>query len=313
MTSWSEFLDGAPARPSGSPEAWQARYRPFISELLVHREVAAPRVTAVIVAWRAGDDLLTSARQLRAQEGMGLQDLELILIDNGEVTCDREEIAGLFDLEFRMRENVSPSPGRNIAAAWANAPILASIDDDGLVQPGYLRRALAYFEDPEVFAIRSRIVAKRHRYFTALADHYDRGDAVTEDLLVTEGSALMRRDVLMEVGGFSDKLFGHEGIELCFRVHQAHPEMRILYAPDVVMAHDYFHSWEKFYRKNFLYAGIGKRVSADIEGLMEYIEGHSGRTYERAALPTDEAVARHALRVARRVLWTGAWVRDKLS
>ncbi len=313
MTSWSSFLRDAGPRPSGPPEAWRARYEPFIEELLVHREVPKARVSVCVVAWRAGDDLLACARHLRAQEGLGPDDVQLILIDNGELTCSRDALRELFDLEFRMRENVSLSPGRNIAAAWATAPVLASIDDDGLVRPGYLERGLAYFEDPTVFAVRSRIVARRHRYFTALADHYDRGDTVVEDLLVTEGSSLLRRDVLLEVGGFTDRLFGHEGIELCYRVDRAHLEMRVLYAPDVVMAHDYFHTWEKFYRKNFMYAGIGARVGAQDPGLAAFIERERGARHAGAELSRDEAAARHALRVARRILWTGAWLKSRVT
>ncbi len=292
--------------PDGDAADWKRRYRPWIAEVLEHRKVEKPSISVVVVAWKTPHLVISCLDHIRSQDGYSRGDIELVLVDNGGLEPARSAFPSRVDLEIRMKENVGLCPARNAGVAWAKAPLIGFIDDDGLIRPDYYQRAVAYFDDPDVVAIRSRIVAKWHRYFTTLANHYDRGMRPVEDCLVTEGSAMVRRGDYIAVGGFAESLSGHEGIDLTYRFKQENPDAKVLYAPDVVMAHDYIDSWSKFYKKNFRYAGVDDRVADRDEGLARFMKQYFARSFPAPRLAGDERVAKELLKAARTLLRGGA-------
>ena len=282
--------------PTGDAAAWRARYQPFVATRLVHAQPAAPRVSVVLVAWNTPRLVVPCLEAIRRQQGFGRDDLEVILVDNGGLAPARAAFPGLVDLELRLTHNVRLCPARNLGVAEARAPLVAFLDDDGLIEPDYLQRALPYFTDPTVAAVRSRIVWRAHRYFTLLASHYDRGPQPVADCLVTEGSSLVRRDRFLEVGGFAEELAGHEGIDLTFRLQAQHPETKVLYAPDVVMRHDYVDSWAKFFRKSSQYSHIDQTVAGRGPELAAFLRGYFGRRFATHPRRLDERLALLLLR-----------------
>jgi GT2 family glycosyltransferase len=281
--------------PSGDAAAWEARYRPLVAEELVHRKLTAPRVTAIVVAWRSADRVVGCLEHLRAQSGLPADAVEVILLDNGGLEAARPAFPALVDREIRMAKNVGLCPARNLGAALAAAPIISFIDDDGLVAPDYFERALSHLLDPSIVALRSRIVWKEHRYFTALATHYDRGEQVLDDCLVTEGSSVLERDTYFAIGGFGDRLSPYEGLDFSFRLRAYQPEARIVYAPDVIMRHDYCDSWKKLFKKSLSYTSSMQLAEDGGQEVMDFLREYGARRYPKPRFRADERVARALL------------------
>lgn len=310
------YLDALDGYPSGDEAAWWSRYSPLVAARLDHRVVADPLISVVVVAWRSAHLVVECLDHVRAQRGLPDGAIEVILVDNGGLEPARDAFPTRVDVELRMQHNVGLSPARNLGLLAARAPIVCFIDDDGLIAADYCRRALDYFaHDPDLVAARSRITYKHHRYFTTLASHYDRGPHPVADCLVTEGSMAIRRQPYLEVGGFAEKLYGHEGIDLTFRLKQHNPRARVLYVPDMVMAHDYIHTWQKFWQKNTRYTDINTRVAArspELEAFMADYARHQ-KTFKTSRKTTDELAAMWALKAARAALRQGARLSQRAS
>lgn len=291
--------------------AWRARYAPLIAEVSTPRgaTTASPAVSVILVAWRARDGLRECLEHLVAQRGVRRDAIEVILVNNGEPELETFDalIDAHVDRLVEMKLNVGASPARNIGAAHASAPLLCFLDDDGLIAPDYMARGLAHFaRDPQLTALRTRIVAKDHPYFTTLAKHYDRGPNPVEDCLITEGSFMVRAASFFLAGGFDDALFGHEGIELTYELKRRDPQARVRYVPDMVMRHDYIHTWEKFFQKNARYATItsGDRAPVRSPELQRFMDAFFARRYPRGALSVDEKIALILLKILRYLIKT---------
>ena len=305
MSDFEAELERLNGYPSGDADAWIRRYAPLVASVLEHHAPAAPKVSIVLVAWNTPRQTVECLDSLLRQR-IPRHDFEIILIDNGGLERARVSFPSRVDREIRMIDNARLCRVRNLGVAWARAPIVCFIDDDGIVERDYLERALRYFEDDDVLAIRSRIIAREHPYFTSLADHYSRGSASVDDCLVTEGSSLVRRDNYIRARGFAEALAGHEGIDLTFRLLRDTPSGRVLYAPDVVMRHDYMDGWTKFWRKSWSYAGIDHRIAQRSQELSAFMDQYHARRYDRAELTLPQAVARRTLGWLRRRLERGA-------
>ncbi len=141
--------------------------------------------------------------------------------------CDRFEVL--------VVEGRQPSRQRNRAAAASGGDILYFLDDDSLVSPGFLRRAVAHYRDPGVAAVggpsltpetdsvlqRSFALAfasifggggMRNRYRQA-------GEArPTSDKELILCNLSFRRERFLALGGFDERLYPNEENELLERV-----------------------------------------------------------------------------------------------
>lgn len=255
----------------------------------------------IVVAYRSRSMLLECLGCLASQLGISKESVEIILVDNTATSQNDYRLSSLVSTEIRMKRNVGACIARNVGAAWASAPILAFVDDDGLVQPEYLSRGLAWFDDPQVLGVRGRIIFHKHRYFSSVARHYDRGDQVTPDCLVTEGNCFIRRHAFLEVGGFAERLSPHEGIELSYRLARCYSEGCLFYVPDVVMQHDYCASWRDFFRKIVDYADPRQIYELDPQ-FQAYLEAYGKTEFPVGHKRLDERVARHFLQAVSGVI-----------
>ena len=171
MQELHAYLHALDGYPQGDARAWQARYRPLVAEVIDHRRrpfEALPTLTMVVVAWRSADFVLECLDHVRAQSGIDAEAIEVILVNNGGLDRAHDGFKTRVDTELRMAFNVGLSPARNAGVAWAAAPIVAFIDDDGLIAQDYAKRGLAYFKnDAKVAAIRTKI-RKEHNIATTV-------------------------------------------------------------------------------------------------------------------------------------------------
>jgi len=306
-----DLLDQRQGLPAGDAADWRDRYGPLVDDIVRHRRIESADVSVVVVGWESSDEIIDSLASVRAQRG--IEDFEVVLVDNGGLEPVRHLFAEYVDLELRMRGNVRLCRARNAAVAWANGDLVAFVDDDGRLRDDYLKNVLPYFRSEAVVGIRSRIVADEHPYLTALAAHYDRGPEPVEDCLVTEGSSVLRRKAYLEAGGFAESLAGHEGIDLTFRLKRCNPDARVLYAPDVVMAHDYFDSVGHLVDKSLNYADIDTDVVAERPEIEGFLARYFSREYPGPRLSFDQHVAAALLSAIRSFLEVAARASDSVA
>lgn len=220
-----------------------------------HRVAGASglRISFVVVGFCTGPELEGCLQRCVEQQGFARQEIELILVDNGGLEPWLADCRKWLDAEITMHRNAGPSAARNAGAKLARSPLVAFVDDDGWIAPDWAMAALAAMEDGSRSACRGRIVYKRHRRFTALANAYDLGSEECEDLLSLEGNLVVDRTAFLAVGGFDAELFGGEGLDLAYRLRQRFPDRALRYIPALLMQHDYCDSWRKFYAKSRRY------------------------------------------------------------
>jgi glycosyltransferase involved in cell wall biosynthesis len=279
--------------------AWQDRTARLLLERRVLREIPSPALTVAVIAYRSPDATLDCLRAIqRACERASIP-VERLLADCGGNERFGGALRGLADTELRLEPDLSLNAARNVVLAYSAAPLIMLIDDDGLLEPDAVVAMLRHFDDPAVVAARGRIRFKEQRYFTTLATHYDRGRDVIDDTLATEGHMAIRRDAAIEAGGFDERLFGHEGLELTYRLLRGAPGARVIYAPDVVMRHDFVRGFQHFYRKSVAYHGLRDAVvalHADDPGFVAFADADNRRVRPGPRLRPDEWLARTGLR-----------------
>lgn len=105
------------------------------------------RVAAVIPTLGKSLHLEAALSALRAQD----EPVEIILIDQGERPVDLP--AGLADQILRPGRNLGFAAGTNLGIAATSAEYLATVNDDAIVEPGWLATLLEALErDPKLTA-----------------------------------------------------------------------------------------------------------------------------------------------------------------
>lgn len=292
---------GLPEDERALQEEWRARYAPEVKEVLVHRLVPSPKLTVIVVSYRARDYLIECLQHVRGQTVLGDVPFEVLLADSGGIEHLRPRTASLCDVDLRLSDGIPLNAARNAAMAWARGEYVAIVDDDGLVAPTFVEVICRLFEDPRIAAARGRIIPKEHPYFCTLAGHYDRGDAMVDDALLTEGHMAIRRRIYLTSGGFPDAMYGHEGIYLLYRITRMYPSLRVVYAPDLVMRHDYFDSFRKLVWKARKYSTLRETVGGfDPGGDFErFLDEFHAREMPKRALTPELLTARALLRALR--------------
>lgn len=269
-------------------------------------EEVCPPFSAVVLFWRGSESIEECLLALRrAGETVGAP-LEILVLNNGAKEERFNECRHLADHWIVLPENIGPSAARNLGAKLARGQFIAFIDDDGLVNEHFFAAALPYFEDPDMLGIRGRLLPRNHPYFSSLASHYDRGDLPIDDALITEGATIVRRVEFLECGGYPEGVYGHEGIELTYRLKRSRPRGRTLYVPEMILYHDYLESWGEFLEKMTRFS-INEEVAKIREPeAARFLESYFARSFPSPALSKRHRGARAGLRVLRSLLQISA-------
>ncbi|MDA3624109.1 mycofactocin biosynthesis glycosyltransferase MftF [Saccharopolyspora sp. WRP15-2] len=153
-----------------------------------------------------------------------------------------------------------PAAARNAGLRLVDTPLVAFLDADVSVEPGWLEPLLRHFEDPEVAAVAPRVRSVSGD--TALARYecarspLDLGE---QPGLVQPGSRIsyvptaalvVRTDVLREVGGFDESLRFGEDVDLIWRLAQHH---QVRYEPAATVHHRPRRTWMALIRQRYGY------------------------------------------------------------
>lgn len=183
-----------------------------------------PLVSVAVSTWNRADLVGRAVRSVLTQT---FGDFELLVVDDGSTDATPEVIAGVRDPRLRylrQAQNHGISRTRNTGIEQARGEWMAFLDDDNEWDPDYLRRqlarvasrpeadvvyCLARWRDPRTGEdiVRSRVV-EAGRVFRHLVEGWH--------LLMS--CAMIRRAVLVEIGGLDERLGASEDVDLWLRL-----------------------------------------------------------------------------------------------
>jgi GT2 family glycosyltransferase len=159
---------------------------------------------------------------------------------------------------LHQERNRGPAAARNRGVAKARGQLIAFTDDDCVVIPDWLKQIQRGLEEPGIVGVGGQVlplgtdstVERYQARHSAIARPAMRQGEVTS---IVTANAVFKRDVLLEVGGFPERLTfaGGEETELCGRIRES--GHRLGFNPEAVVYHRYDASWRAFLRTFFRY------------------------------------------------------------
>jgi hypothetical protein len=147
------------------------------------------------------------------------------------------DVARAFAASVVVRTEGNVASLRNEGAALAKARLLAFVDADHELAPGWVDAAIAAFSDPRVAAAGAPCYPPANgtwvqRAYDGLRRH---PRAVEPAEWFGAGNMVVRRDIFLELGGFDTSLETCEDVEMCFRLRSS--GFRLLSVPALVNTH----------------------------------------------------------------------------
>lgn len=190
---------------------------------------APPDVSVVIPAFNQAAFLTDALRSVQVQEGV---DVEIIVIDDGSHD-DTPRIAAAFpEVRLIRQHNRGVSAARNMGLHCARGRYVVFLDGDDLLDPGALTAGIACFAaHPEagfVFGYFRRVdTAGAHIAFNAAKPPMPNLYAAFLQRNFIQITCLMlRREILLMLGGFDEQLFAAEDYDLYLRMARSSPGAR---------------------------------------------------------------------------------------
>lgn len=169
----------------------------------------AELVTVIVPAYNAAAYLDDALDALAAQDH---PDVEVVVVDDGSQDDTAEVARRHAGVRVVQQENAGPSAARNAGIAVARGDFITFCDADDRFRPTKVSAQVGYLrEHPEVGC-----VLCQHETFYAPGT--TRPDWLTDEEGVQPQSALVRRSVVEEVGGFNPDYRLTEGLEWLSRL-----------------------------------------------------------------------------------------------
>jgi GT2 family glycosyltransferase len=224
---------------------------------------ALPRVSALVLSYGPEPWLERCVHALLASTGV---DVEVVLVDNGCTDGAVERLRGVPGVvHVGKGENIGYSAGNNLGALNASGEFIALVNGDFIAQPDMLDQLVRRASDPRN-AVVGASVRLGHApellnsdgntiHFLGFSWCGDFGEPAADHMVEQEvasimgASAMLRREVWDELGGFEERYFAfHEDVDLCWRARSR--GYRIVHVPDAVGIHRY--EFDRVGRKMYL-------------------------------------------------------------
>jgi glycosyltransferase involved in cell wall biosynthesis len=185
-----------------------------------------PLVSAVIPTYNRRDDVLVAVRTAVEQT---YRELEIIVVDDGGSDDSAEALARTFGERIRIlrKPNGGVSSARNFGMAAANGEYIALLDSDDEWLPTKIEQQVDYLEAHPTYGMVITNVERMdgdRRGFEV----FDRREQIPEDGWVLRhvlrnpalapASAMLRKEVLADVGGFDEGLRTAEDLDFHLRI-----------------------------------------------------------------------------------------------
>ena len=196
---------------------------------------AEPQVT-VIVPVRNGARFLPTCLGSIASDPYPDGRRELVVADNGS-TDGTAELAASLGARVMSKHGVPVSVLRNEGVRQSSGDLLAFIDVDHEIAPGWLAAAVRILNDPRVVAAGAPCHPPPtptwvQAMYNAMRDHADRP---IETRWLGAGNMVVRRSAFEGVGGFDGSLEACEDVDLSRRLRKAGG--RLVNTPEMVNQH----------------------------------------------------------------------------
>ena len=193
-----------------------------------------PEVSVIVVSWNGKAFLEDCLRALEAQDDVSA---ETIVVDNGSADGTAEFVRDTFPRISLvvLEQNRGFAGGNNAGARVARGRYLAFLNNDTIVQPGWLKALVAGVDERSGFLLTTSKIVYAHdagiidsagdgflRWGGAFKRHHGApahvaGESV-EVFGVCGAACLMPRTVFEELGGFDERFFAsHEDVDLSYR------------------------------------------------------------------------------------------------
>jgi glycosyltransferase involved in cell wall biosynthesis len=187
-----------------------------------------------------------------------LKDFEVIIVEDGSIrpckdVCDK--YANILDLHYYAKENSGPGQSRNYGAERSNGEWLIILDSDVVLPEGYLQAVENSVQGqaawggpdaahPSFTPVQKAISYSMTSFFTT--GGIRGGKAKLDKFYPRSFNMGIRRDVYLQLGGFTKMRFG-EDIDFSYRIVEAGYMPRLF--PDAWVWHKRRTDFRKFFRQ----------------------------------------------------------------
>lgn len=212
------------------------------------------KASVIVLAWNGTNHLEACLESLLAQDETGF---ELIVVDNGSTDGSADLVAERFPAArlLRNEQNLGFAGGCNVGLRAAQGEVLVLLNQDMVVEPGWLAALVKALTDEEVGIVGAKLLEMDGRTFSHAGaylewplvlgrhlgvDEADQGqyDRATDVEFVTGASLAVKRAVLEEIGPLDERFYPayFEDVDWCWRARRA--GWRVRYEPRAVAWHD---------------------------------------------------------------------------
>ena len=187
-------------------------------------------LVSVIIAVHDGEQTLAAA--IESLLGQDYSPFEVIVVDDGSVDGTPEIVQSFERVRYLRQENAGAAAARNTALSLANGTFVANFDSDDLLPPTRLSvQANHLVEHPEVGCVFGRQEWLNAPPWLARDKVYGDVDGIPLS------SAMFRRDVLLELGGYDTSFVVGEDTDVLIRMRERGIEYAVL--PEIVLYRRY--------------------------------------------------------------------------
>ncbi len=232
-----------------------------------------PTVSVVVVSYCGNEELISC---LMALDHQTYGDFEIILVDNGGNEAVQARVHEHPVRHVRLTGNLGPSAARNVGIQSAKGQVVVFLDDDLIAAPDLVEAHVRAHDELDIVALRGKCLPKTRTICNYLQFHYDLGTQVRPAVMNLEGNSSYSRDVLLRAGGFDPHFFGHEELELTYRLvtHHGIDRSSIVYYPGAVGYHDYCHSIRQYAQKRSRHDQMWGDLVQMHPGLEDFVAGY---------------------------------------
>jgi glycosyltransferase involved in cell wall biosynthesis/peptidoglycan/xylan/chitin deacetylase (PgdA/CDA1 family)/ubiquinone/menaquinone biosynthesis C-methylase UbiE len=192
----------------------------------VKMQAVAAEISIVIPAFNAAETIDETLRSVAAQDGVAW---ELVVVDDGSSDATVEIVEGWTERDLRVRlirkAHGGVSATRNAGLAAARGEWVCFLDSDDWLAPNALDRLLTLTRAHEGATVAvgaaARVTPSGGTWPYQSRDMSDAFDVLASHCALVVHSALVRRDVVQELGGFDERLSSSEDWDLWQRIARA--------------------------------------------------------------------------------------------
>ncbi|KKH47434.1 glycosyltransferase family 2 protein [Methanosarcina sp. 1.H.A.2.2] len=207
-----------------------------------------PVLSVVIVTYNTNKDQLEQC--LSSLNNQTFKEFEILLVDNND-QLDISDLVSKYTIKYiKLKRNYGVNIGRNVGINFSKGDIIVFLDDDAIPARNFVEAHFNAHNECNMLGLRGKSLPKTSSIYNHFASHYDLGEKVIPWLMDLEGNSSFKKETLIEAGGFNPELWGHEGIELSYRIISRYKDKsKLVYHPKPIIYHDYSDTFIKYAKK----------------------------------------------------------------